>query len=117
MTLKNSFKSFKAAWLGLKFAFASEQNFRIQVFFAVAVIFLSVYLNLKSWELILIILLVTAVLAMELLNTALEYFADLLKPRLNQQVKIVKDLMAAAVFVVAITAMIIGVLIFWPHLV
>lgn len=62
-----------------------------------------------------VILLVVAVLAMELLNTALEYFADLLKPRLNHYVLVVKDVMAAAVLVTAMGALTIGLIIFLPH--
>jgi diacylglycerol kinase len=52
---------------------------------------------------------------MELLNTALEYFTDLLKPRLNHYVKLVKETMAAAVLVTALTAVVVGLMIFIPH--
>jgi undecaprenol kinase len=55
------------------------------------------------------------VLAMELLNTALEYFTDLLKPRLHHYVLVIKDTMAAAVLITSLGALIIGLIIFIPH--
>ncbi len=115
MPLINLFKSLQAALRGLKYTFKSEQNFRLQILASVAVLFLTWIFPLKSWEVILVILLVVAVLTMELLNTALEYFADLLKPRLHHYVEIVKDVMAAAVLVTSLGSLIIGLIIFYPH--
>jgi diacylglycerol kinase len=52
---------------------------------------------------------------MELLNTALEYFTDLLKPRLHHYVSLIKDIMAAAVLLTALGSAVIGLIIFLPH--
>ncbi|MCX6780149.1 MAG: diacylglycerol kinase [Candidatus Magasanikbacteria bacterium] len=115
MSLKRLLKSFKDAFRGLKHAFWYEQNFRIQFFSAFVVLALTLVFPLKVWEVIILILLVVAVLAMELLNTALEYFADLLKPRLNHYVSVIKDIMAAAVLITSLGALAIGLIIFLPH--
>ena len=115
MSLKNLFKSFAAAWRGLKHAFRNEQNFRLQILAAILVLIAAFIFPLKNWEFILVILLLTLVLTMELLNTALEYFTDLLKPRLHHYVLAIKDIMAAAVFLSSLGALIIGLIIFLPH--
>ncbi len=117
MSVKSLFNSFSAAFAGLKHTFQHEQNFRLQVLLAILVLIVTVYFPLKVWEVILVILMLVAVLAMELLNTALEYFADLLKPRLHHYVSVIKDIMAAAVLITSLGALIVGLIIFVPHFV
>ena len=70
---------------------------------------------LRTTERIVIVLLITMVLTMELLNTALEYFTDLLKPRLHQYVERIKDIMAGAVLLTSLAAVVVGLLIFVPY--
>lgn len=115
MSPKRLFNSFKDAGRGLKYAFLHEQNFRIQIFLALIVVILTLIFPLKAWEIILLILLTITVLTVELLNTALEYFADLLKPRLHHYVSIVKDIMAGAVLISSLGALAIGLIVFLPH--
>ena len=115
MSLKRLLKSFRDAFRGLEHAFWHEQNFRIQIFLAIVVLILTVIFPLKTWEIVMLILLIVAVLTVELLNTALEYFADLLKPRLNHYVFVIKDLMAGAVLISSMGALAIGLIIFLPH--
>lgn len=117
MNFKRLIHSFKDALKGAIFVFRNEQNFRIQVFISILVILLANYFPLSKGELIVIVLLIFLVLILELLNSAVEKMADVLKPRLSFQIKIVKDIMAAIVFFAAIASVIIGVIVFWPHLV
>lgn len=115
MSVKSLFKSFSSAFAGLKHTFKHEQNFRLQILGSLIVLIATAIFPLKIWEIILVILLLVAVLTMELLNTALEYFADLLKPRLHHYVLVIKDIMAAAVLITSLGALIIGLIIFVPH--
>ena len=115
MSLKRLVKSFSDAGRGFKHAFKNEQNFRTQLVIAAVVVLAALYFPLRVWELILVILMVVSVLATELLNTALENFTDLLKPRLHHYVFVVKDVMAAAVLLVSLGALVIGLIIFLPH--
>jgi len=108
-------RSLGDALRGLRYVFKTEQNFRVQVLASILVLAAAIYFPLHSWEIILVVLLVMLVLMMELLNTALEHFSDLLKPRLNHYVYLVKDIMAGAVLLVALGAAIIGLVIFVPH--
>ncbi|MBI5221633.1 MAG: diacylglycerol kinase [Candidatus Magasanikbacteria bacterium] len=115
MSIRRLLRSFRDACRGLRFAFLHEQNFRIQLFLALVVVVLTFVFSLKVWEIILLILLIMTVLTVELLNTSLEYFADLLKPRLSHYVSVIKDIMAAAVLISSLGASAIGLIIFLPH--
>lgn len=108
-------KSLKHAGRGLKFVFKSELNFRIQTLAAAVAIILAFVFPLLRWERILIFLLIILVLLMEILNTAVEYLNDLLKPRLHHYVGVVKDIMAGAVLLVSLSALGIGLYIFLPY--
>ena len=114
---KNRFlKSFADAGKGLAHVFKSEQNFRIQVVVGALVLVASFLFPLLIWERILVILLVLLVLLIEILNTVFEYFSDLLKPRLNHYIGVIKDVMAGAVLLTSFVALVVGVMIFYPHL-
>ncbi len=108
--------SFKTALEGLGFVFRNEPNFRLQIIFGVFALFLAYIFEIRISEWIIVILLIIMVLVMEILNTALEQFTDLLKPRLHHYVKAIKDVMAAAVLTMAFGALLVGVIIFWPYL-
>lgn len=114
-SLKRLIKSFGDALRGVREVFKSEQNFRLQVLIAIFVILALIYFPLRSWERIILVLLIMAVLAMELLNSAFERLSDLLKPRLNHYIGAVKDIMAAAVLLTSVGALVIGIIILWPH--
>ena len=101
-------ESFKNAGRGLAYVFKKERNFRIQTMAGSFALLLVWFLPLRAWEAIM-------VLTMELLNTALENFTDLFKPRVHPYVGTIKDIMAAAVLVTSFGALIIGIIIFLPH--
>jgi len=109
-------KSFQFALLGLKKVFLQEQNFRIHSGIALLVIILGLYLGLSVWEWIIIILLIALIFILEIINSIFERLLDLIKPRIHEYVGDIKDMTAAAVFVGAIIAVIIGVIIFLPHI-
>ena len=115
MTLNRFVKSFVDAGRGVAYVFKKEQNFRIQIFATMVVFGLIIILPLKIWETIVLILLTVMVLTMELLNTALEHFTDLFKPRVHPYVGTIKDIMAAAVLITALGAVVIGIIIIYPH--
>lgn len=117
MNVNRFARSLKDAWRGVKFVFKHEQNFRIQVFSALCVVGVGWYFHLSKPEWILVIFLILSVITLEFLNSAVEKFSDILKPRLDYQVEVVKDIMAGVVFLTSLGAIIIGAIIFWPHLV
>jgi len=52
----------------------------------------------------------------EILNTCIEKIMDFVHPEYHPKVKIIKDMAAAAVLIMAIVAVIVGGLIFIPKL-
>lgn len=115
-SIKSLFKSFSHAWQGLLIAFKEEQSFRYQIVGALIVAILIFIFPLDRWERALLVLCIGGVLVLELLNSIIERFVDIVKPRVHEYARIVKDLSAAAVLVMAITAVILAIIIFWPHL-
>ena len=115
MTVQRLLQSFYDAGRGVAYVFRKEQNFRLQIFAALIVFGIIIVLPLRSWEVIVLILLIVMVLTMELLNTALENFTDLFKPRVHPHVGVIKDVMAAAVLITAVGALVIGLIIIYPH--
>ncbi len=104
-------KSFVHAFHGLAITYREEQSFRAQLFAGALAAILAVYFKVKSWEAVLLIL----VLVLELLNSAIERLIDAAKPRLHIAVQAIKDMMAAAVLIASLGALVIGVIIFYPH--
>jgi diacylglycerol kinase len=115
LKVKRLLKSFSYAVRGLKKTYKEEQNLRVQSFVGFLALLLALFFRLDRVEISIILFLVILVLLMELANSAVERIADLLKPRINNYVKEIKDIMAAAVLLASIGAVIIGILIFWPH--
>lgn len=114
---KELYKSIVHAFRGLRNVYVAERNFRLQVFSALAALVLAVYLPLKTWELLLVILSAASVLVMEIINTVIEKLNDVLKPRVHPQVQVIKDITAGAVLLVSLTALLVGLIIFIPHIV
>ena len=94
-----------------------ENSFRIQLFAAVTIFVFIFAFPLATWERVLLVVMVAAVLVLEILNTIFERISDALKPRLSPVVKEVKDMMAGAVLITSLTAVLVAVLIFWSYLV
>ena len=107
--------SLRYALRGFRFVW-QENNFKIQVFFALLVIILMAVYDLSRLERVAIILVILAVLILESLNTIFEHLADILKPRLHDYIMIIKDIMASVVLLSSLGAVVIGLMIFWPHI-
>lgn len=109
-------KSIANALRGVGTVFKEERNFRIQISAGVLVILLSFILSLSIVEKSILVLLVIIVLSLEMLNSILERFVDVLKPRVHSYVKDVKDIAAGAVLISSLGALTVGIIIFWPHI-
>lgn len=114
---RNFFQSLSYAFNGITYVFLHEQNFRIQIIVSVIVCSLSWVFPLRDSERIVVVLLVIFILVLELVNSAIEKFADIVKPRLHEQVEIVKDIMAGTVLISSFGAIILGFIIFFPYII
>jgi diacylglycerol kinase len=74
-------------------------------------------LHVTRLESISLTVVVGGVWATEMLNTCLETMADLICPEEHPTIKFIKDLAAGAVLVAAITAVIVGLIIFIPRII
>lgn len=109
-------RSIRHASRGILDVARAEQSFRLQISIAIMVVCLSWVLPLEIWERILVLLLCAAVMVLEIINSIMERFADAVQPRLSPMVREVKDMMAGAVFLTALTAGGVGLMIFLPYL-
>lgn len=114
--LKRLKKSFGYAWEGMKLVWSSEQNFRIHTAAAVIACTLGVILSVSAFEWIILVLLISGMLALETMNTAIEKAVDLVTPEYHPLAKASKDLASAAVLLFAIGSFIIGCIIFIPKI-
>lgn len=105
----NLFVSFKYAWAGISYAFATQRNFRIHVTIGSLTIGLGLLLHLDAVKMSVIGLTIGLVLAMELLNTALESVVDLtIEQNYHPLAKIAKDCAAGAVLISALGAVLVA---------
>lgn len=113
---KFSILSFKYAFEGLIAALKEEPNLKFHLLTGLTVLLISFFLKISKQDLVIIILVIGFVIAIELTNTAIEAVVDQLIKEKHPGAKLAKDISASAVLVAAITASIIGVLVFLPYL-
>ncbi|MDD5567588.1 MAG: diacylglycerol kinase [Patescibacteria group bacterium] len=110
------FRSLKIAISGFKITFQKEQSFRIQVFMGLLVVLLMFILKLNPLEKSVLIIVIVMVLSLELINSQIERFLDVVQPNYQLEVKAIKDISAAAVLAAAFGAAAVGIIILLPHL-
>jgi len=113
--IKRLFKSFSYAFNGLFKTIHEEQNLQIQTIVSALVLLLAYFLKINRIEWCLLCIVISLVILAEIINSAAERIADVLKPRINSYVKEIKDIMAAAVMVASFLSIIVGVIIFFPY--
>lgn len=113
--IKKVGRSCYCALRGLVYVLKNERNFQIELFFAYVVFVLAIWLRIERWETVALFLTVGMVLIAEVFNTALERIVNLLKPGVHPWARVVKDALAAAVFLSCLTAVWVGIFIFWPY--
>lgn len=109
-------KSFRVAIRGLAQVWKEERSFQIQTAMAACVIVLMFIFPLTTNERVILLFAIVLVLVLEVLNTVVERFVDMVKPRLHSYVGAIKDMMAGAVFLASLFAAGIGLLILVPRI-
>jgi diacylglycerol kinase len=113
---KQLVNKFKVAFEGLFFGLFNDSSIQLQFALALIVIALIVWLPLALFEVVILLLLVGLIIALEYVNTSIEWICDALIPQENADVKRIKDLASAAVLWMSIFAAIIAILILYPPL-
>ena len=94
-----------------------EQNARIHLLATVVVIAAGLLLGLNRYEWFGICVAIGIVWSAEAFNTAIEKLVDLISTERRPEAGLVKDIAAGGVFICALIAFIIALLIFLPHLI
>lgn len=101
--------SFKYAWQGIYYALRTQRNFRIHTSATLLVIIAGILLRLPRVHIAVLGLTCGAVMALELINTALEAAVDLtVEQNYHELAKIAKDCAAGAVLIAAVIAVLVG---------
>ena len=116
MNLSKFLRSFVIGSVGLAHAFAAEQNMRIHCLIALGVIVAGFVFAVAAWEWIVLVLCIGMVISAECLNTAIERLADHVSRETHPLIKQAKDCGSAAVLVLAITAAVVGAIVFVPKI-
>jgi len=115
--LKQMKKSFGHALEGIGLAFKYNQNIRFHFLAAIIVIIVSIFLRVNAFEMGILGVMILLVICTEMINTAIEEVVDLLINEHRQEAKIAKDVSAGMVLLTAIGSIIVGILIFAPHII
>jgi diacylglycerol kinase len=105
-------QSFANAFRGIYIAMATERNFKIHLAAVVIAAALGIYLGLSAISWCLVVLAIGMVLAAECLNTALERMCDEISGgEKSEAIRNAKDIAAGGVWLAAIAALVIGIVI------
>ncbi|WP_080844998.1 diacylglycerol kinase family protein [Cytobacillus gottheilii] len=115
--LKAVAKSFSYAAEGLSSASRSERNLKVHLLIMPMIVGTGFFFSISRYEWLVVILVIGGMIALELMNTAVERVVDLVTDQYHPLAKQAKDIAAAAVLVYAITAIVIGVMIFVPKII
>ncbi len=115
-SIKARLRSFRYAFEGLYAFFTTQHNAIIHLLMTIAAFIAAFFFNVSRGEAIAIVLAAGFVWAAELFNTAIEKLADIVSKDFHPSIKFIKDVSAAAVLLSAITAFLIGIIIFLPKL-
>lgn len=113
---RNLIKSFGYALKGVKFAVSNNQNLRIHIAMAVLVILASLFFEINAFEMGILGVTILLVFSAEMINTSIEEMTDLITLEHRKEAEIAKDVAAGMVLVVTCGAVIVGILIFLPHI-
>lgn len=111
--MRSRLRSFRAAWSGVLHAAGTQPNFRIELVTAALAVIAAMWLRAPLAP---ILLACALVLALELVNTAVEAAVDLKSPVQHDMARIAKDCAAGAVLVAAIGAVGVGLVTLGPPL-
>lgn len=110
---------FKNAFSGLFYSLKEEISLVIHFIIAAIIIVLAGILHEKmSWsDWAIIVLVIGFVISLELINTAIENIVDMVSFKFNMNAKKIKDISAAAILVMSISAIIVGLIVLIPKII
>ncbi|WP_165171543.1 diacylglycerol kinase family protein [Adlercreutzia sp. ZJ242] len=110
------FRAFSCAWEGIAYAFTSQRNLKIHSAFAVLAVALGFALRISEAGWLSVVVCIALVMALEVVNTAVESVVDLVSPEWNELAKRAKDCAAGAVYLAAGASLVVAAIVFLPRL-
>jgi len=109
-------RSFGYAIRGIGTLIATQPHARLHLLATIVVTGAGIYLHLRRWEWVAILLCIGMVWMAEALNTAIEFLADEVTLERRERIKHAKDVAAGGVLITALVSVAVGVLVFLNHL-
>ncbi|MFL2603090.1 MAG: diacylglycerol kinase family protein [Cryomorphaceae bacterium] len=101
---------------GMFFLLKNEEAIKVQSFVFLIIIALGFYFEITSKEWIIHIILIGFILTTEALNTVAEKICDLINPKYDERIKLIKDISAGAVSFAVLSSLIILLIIYFPYI-
>lgn len=108
--------SFTYAFSGLMHAVTTQPNFVVHLIISSVVVIAGFYFGITNLEWMVVVMTIGLGLAIELVNTSIESAVDLVTKKWRRLAKIAKDTASAAMLVYAMSAVVIGLIIFVPRI-
>lgn len=110
-------RSFIYAFRGIRRLVTDEHNARIHCVAAFLAVLCCILLKVSAQEWAIILLCIGCVFSAEAVNSAVEAICDKISPEYSPFVEKAKDIAAAAVLILAIVSLAIGLIIFLPRVI
>lgn len=94
----------------------TEASIQAQFAIAIVVTFAGFYFDITITEWIIQTICIGLIMSLEGMNTAVESLADYIQPDHDPKIGHLKDIAAGAVFITAIVAVIVGLIIYIPYI-
>lgn len=114
--LVHQVKSFGYAFEGIFYSYKKGTHFKFHILAASIVVVLGFVYSISAFEWLILILVISAVISAEAINTAIEEACDVLHPEHHPGARLAKHCAAGGVLIFSIGAAIIGLIIFLPKI-
>ncbi|MFT3703836.1 MAG: diacylglycerol kinase family protein [Agriterribacter sp.] len=109
--------AFKYAFTGIVSFFKKDINGQLELMAAIVAIAAGWFFHISGLQWVTVLLCTGSVLTLEMINTSIEKLCDMIQPEYHPQIKIIKDVAAGAVLLSAVVSLVIGIIIFYPHII
>lgn len=106
-------KGFYYAFRGIASCVCNERNLRVHIIISIYVLYFSQFYSLDSTKISIVFAVIALVMALELVNTAVERVCDKITLEESELIRVAKDMCAGAVLVASIFSVAVGFVIFW----
>ena len=114
--MKTFLRSAQFASQGALQFFSKQRNAKIQIVIGITAITLGFIVSISLYQWLLVLFCIGLVISLEMINSAIEVFCDMVTTDFHPKIKIIKDVAAGAVLFASLASLVIGLIIFIPAL-